>query len=129
MVQKTKLTWNQYLKMIDNLYAMIDWEKEKFDTIVSINRGGNIIATILSHRTRLPLIVIRKEQVVDVRGKILIVDEISDTGSTFLKVIADLRSGTEYRTAALHMQEHTKHTPHFCVSKTSQWVVYPYEKD
>jgi len=126
---KTKkvMSWSTYLRLITRLYYKIDWEHEEFDTIVAINRGGNIIGTILSHRTRLPLEVIKKDHVLSLRGKVLIVDDISDTGSTLLHAISNLKSGTSYRTATLHIQPHTKHKPSYYVSTVRKWVVYPYE--
>ena len=127
-VAKRNLSWTTYHRMINRLYRKINWKVEEFDAIVAINRGGNIIGTMLSHKARLSLHVVSKEETIGVRGKVLIVDDISDTGSTFLKVISNLKSGTEYKTASLHIQPHTKHVPDFYVSKTKNWVVYPYER-
>jgi hypoxanthine phosphoribosyltransferase len=114
--------------MIVKLYKKINWDKEEFDAIVSINRGGNIIGTLLSHKTRLPLQVIHKGDVVDLRGKVLLVDDISDTGATLMKVISNLKTGTEFKIATLHMKASTRCKPDFCVSEVSHWVVYPYER-
>ena len=126
--RKKILSWNSYLRLVNRLYRKINWKEEEFDAIVAINRGGNIIGTILSHKTRLQLDVINKDQVIGIRGKLLIVDEISDTGSTFLEVLSHVKPGTEYKTAALHIREHTKHKPDFYVSQSNHWVVYPYER-
>lgn len=125
---KYNLAWNYYFRLINKLYQKINWKEEEFDYIVAINRGGNIIGTILSHKTRLPLVVLDKEEVLDVRGKILILDDISDTGRTLLKVISNLQSGTSYKTATLHIQPHTHHKPNYYVSTTRVWVTYPYER-
>jgi hypoxanthine phosphoribosyltransferase len=125
---KYNLAWSYYFRLINKLYQKINWDTEEFDYIVSINRGGNIIGTILSHKTRLPLIVMNKEEVPEVRGKILIVDDISDTGRTLLKVISNLKTGTSYKTATLHIQNHTHHRPDYYVSTVKQWIIYPYER-
>lgn len=125
---KKNLTWTTYFRLINKLYNKIDWVKEEFDAIVGINRGGNIIGTLLSHKSRVHLEIINKEQVVNVRGKILIIDDIADTGVTLLKVMSNLKSGTIAKTATLHMQPHTKHKPDFYVSTVRHWVVYPYER-
>ena len=127
-IQKRSLPWKRYLLLINKLYYAIDWVEEEFDAIVAISRGGNIIGTILSHRTRLPLEVIKKDHVLSFRGKVLIVDDIADTGSTLLHVISNLKSGTSYKTATLHAQPHSKHKPNYFVSTVRNWVVYPYEK-
>lgn len=125
---KYNLAWDYYFRLINKLHQKIDWDAEEFDYIVAINRGGNIIGTILSHKTRLPLVVMDKEEVPDVRGKLLIVDDISDTGRTLLKVISNLQTGTSYRTATLHVQPHTHQMPDFYVATTRAWVTYPYER-
>jgi len=125
---KRYLSWKRYHGMINKLYEMIDWKSEEFDQIIAISRGGNIPGTILSHKTRLPLMVVHKGEVINVRGKLLIIDDISDTGSTLLKVISNLKLGTIYKIATLHMQPHTKLEPNYFVSITTKWVVYPYEK-
>ena len=125
---KYNLAWDYYFRLINKLHQKINWDAEEFDYILAINRGGNIIGTILSHKTRLPLVVMDKEEVPGVRGKILIVDDISDTGSTLLHVISNLKSGTTYKTATLHVQPHTHHAPNYSVSAVRQWVVYPYER-
>ncbi len=125
---KYNLAWDYYFRLINKLHKKIDWDAEEFDYIVAINRGGNIIGTLLSHKTRLPLVVMDKEEVPDVRGKILIVDDISDTGRTLMKVISNLQSGTSYRTATLHVQPHTHQVPNYFVATTRVWVVYPYER-
>jgi len=125
---KRNLSWSTYFRMINKLAQMIDWRREEFDTIISINRGGNIIGTILSHKTRLPLEIVKKGEVTKVRGKLLIVDDISDTGATLLEVISNLKSGTEHKIATLHIQPHTKMKPDYYVSVVRHWVVYPYER-
>jgi hypoxanthine phosphoribosyltransferase len=71
--RKKILSWNNYLQLVNRLYRKINWKEEEFDAIVAINRGGNIIGTILSHKTRLQLDVINKDQVIGRRGKVLIV--------------------------------------------------------
>src|SRR5208283_4126140 len=86
--RKKILSWKNYFRMVNRLFRKINWKEEEFDAIVAINRGGNIIGTILSHKTRLPLDVINKNQVIDRRGKVLVVDEISDSGNTILEVLS-----------------------------------------
>jgi hypoxanthine phosphoribosyltransferase len=127
-MKKIRINWSAYLKLIDTLFAKIPWEEENFDRIVAINRGGNIIGTILSHKTDIPLTIINaSEELPDGCGKLLIIDEIADSGHTFLKVISRSDSNIKYKTATLHTKATSKVTPDFFVKQIKHWIVYPYE--
>jgi hypoxanthine phosphoribosyltransferase len=122
--------------------------------IVGVSRGGLVPATILAHRLNvreLHTIGIRSYNLDHIcdhaeiyqncfknckdiyNGKnILIVDDISDRGNTFLKVMEEARkcqSNINILTACIYARETTDYTPHFFYKKIkSEWVVFPYEK-
>ncbi len=118
----------------------------KFDEIVSISRGGALVARILSDLMDLPILNIglRSYQGIGQKGEIvvyqpltqgiagktvLLVDEICDSGRTFEVALANLK-GMEpalIKTACLFMKPHSTYVPDFVAETTNQWVVFPYE--
>jgi hypoxanthine phosphoribosyltransferase len=139
-ISKTYLDWSRYLNLIHQLDKKIDWEKEQFKSIVAINRGGNIPATILSHANGIPLIVLNKGGIIYEREKFLVVDDIAHTGST-LANITYLSQGAamkyhplqyankDFKIATLHYRKESKVKPDYFVESVEKWIVYPYEKE
>jgi len=137
-ISKVYLDWSRYLKLIDILAEKIDWKDEQFKSIVSINRGGNIIGTILSHKTGIPLVVLNKAGIIYEREKFLVVDDIAHTGSTLANTIylsqgARLEyhpleyANKDFKIATLHYRKESKVMPDFFVETVNKWIVYPYE--
>jgi len=137
-IERIRLDWRTYLNLIDSLYEMIDWKKEKFKSIVAISRGGNIPSTIFSNRTNLPLTVLNKGGIIYEREKFLVIEDCVDTGKT-LSGINYLSQGPrleyhplayankDFKTAVLHYKKHSKVKPDYFVETTNKWIVYPYE--
>lgn len=138
-ISKEFIVWPTYLNLIDQLAEMIDWKKEKFESIVAINRGGNVIGTILSHKANIPLVVLNKGGIIYERGRFLCVDDIAHTGSTLANVSylsqgASLKyhplqyANKDFKIATLHVRNESKVKPDFFVAVTDKWIVYPYEQ-
>jgi hypoxanthine phosphoribosyltransferase len=137
---KLYLDWSRYLNLIDQLYNKINWKKEKFSVIISVNRGGSIPGVILSHKANLPLVVLNKGGIIYEREKFLVVDDVIHTGST-LENIDYLAQGPrleyhplayankDYKIATLYRREGTKVEPNYFVETTNKWVVFPYEQE
>jgi hypoxanthine phosphoribosyltransferase len=115
---------DEYFDIVEKLYNKIDFTK--YDTIVAISRGGILPGLMFSHRARKPLKVIDKNERVELRGSILVVDDISDSGSTLLKVIGNLKTPS-YDTATLLIKTNTKYRPTFWVEEIDCWVDFFYE--
>jgi len=130
-MKRKRLSWNAYLKMIADLGVMIQKDKAAhFDHILAINRGGNIIGTILSHTLDIPLTIITATQELKGYKNVLLCDEISDTGLTLKRVALHLNEAKiNYKVATLHMKPDTQYTPDFCISTIKEWIVYPYERE
>ena len=128
-----KISWNKYLKLVESLYNMIKKGKRKYSKVVAINRGGNIIGTILSHKLGIPLQVVNCASDInvgmyqgDLKGVILVVDDVVDTGKTLLNIDYPWLN---YEFGSLHVKSHCKHKPTFYVEKIESdvWIRYPYE--
>ncbi len=119
-----EMEWLYYLQYVDILASILGRSgMEKIENIYGIPRGGLIPAVILSHKFDKKLITDRKD--IDPKNT-LIVDDISDTGSTFLKLIEDI-PGITY-TASIVSNIDTEYKPMVSVVVNSgQWVKFPYE--
>lgn len=89
-----KISWNDFDFLVDRLTERVTYKGLEFDTILGIGRGGLIAATVLSYKLDIKnlqnfgLNTRHSDQVVlyqkpNVFGKVLVVDDINDSGRTF----------------------------------------------
>jgi len=143
---KTQMAWSKYIKAV-NVIAE-HFKNTRFDVIVGLTRGGLIPAVLLSHAMNTPMLPFNPHLLHsngDERGskiklpispvvtrKILIVDDISDTGKTFDKCAKFFENrGFNVNTTAVYINKQTTiFTPTFTVYDShKRWVVFPYEKE
>jgi hypoxanthine phosphoribosyltransferase len=116
---KVYLSWDEIESLINIISMHVP---EEIDSIMGLPRGGLIPAVMLSHQLNLPLVQ-------KVTKNTLIVDDICDSGETFLEI---WKLHTFNKFACLHYKPHTsKFTPDiYAVEFTSDdWLVYPWERD
>lgn len=140
------LSWQQLHKDAFTLLRKIEASGQRLDLIVAIARGGMTIAQILSDFLSLPVATFTVSSYKDLhQGKssdvsfhvggdlknkrILLVDDVSDTGKTFERGVEYLHKlgATSVATASLLVKPQSKYIPDFYVKKTSAWIVFPYE--
>ena len=119
---------------------------DSIDTIVAISRGGLVFARILSDLLKKPISHITitsyddlqktREPFIDetpskmFRGEsILIVDEICDTGKTFVRAKSYFENFPlrAIFTATPYLKPRATFIPNFWVKKIDGWIVFPYE--
>jgi hypoxanthine phosphoribosyltransferase len=83
--------------------------------IYGIPRGGNVLATMVSYRTGLPLLQAPAKDC-------LIIDDISDSGKTLLHY-----KEKGYAIATMCYKESSLVEPDMYYRKTEEWVVFPWE--
>jgi hypothetical protein len=143
------ITWNQVYKLSRRLAFEIMTAGFRPDLIIAIARGGYVPARILadflglmnvtsiriehyrgSHKE--PLAVVKDPLSVDItKQRILLVDDVSDSGDTFQVAIQHLEEQgvfAEIRSAALHHKVVSKYRPDFFAKKivTWRWITYPW---
>lgn len=146
------ISWANFHESSFSLAEKIKNSGEKFDTIIAISRGGLVLARILSDFLNLPIYNISIEsytginqhkepkvtqeiESVDLNGKkILLVDEICDSGKTFERAVSYLSSvGVSQgkriyiKSACLILKSKSSFQPDFFEEKIDKWVVFPYE--
>jgi hypoxanthine phosphoribosyltransferase len=141
-------TWNQIYKMLLNLAEKIRKNGFKPEVIVGVSRGGWPPARVLSDLLGNPNLANVKAEfylsVAETKGepaltqpvstavsgmRVLVVDEIADTGESLKLVRAHLfeRGATDVKIATVYYKPWSIIKPDYYEKKTSNWVIFPWE--
>lgn len=118
-MRKIIINWKEFERQRRLLVKQIKQSKIKFKGIYAIPRGGLVLGVCLAHDLKLPLLSNAW------KTKVLVADEISDTGKTLRKYY------NRNKIAVLTTTCWTKSPPDFYVSKKrseDDWMQYPWEK-
>ena len=124
---KEFISWEQYQYAIDRmvLYYKQSTRISECGAVYGLPRGGLPIAVSLSHKLDLPLLMNYYDRKIVTDKKILVVDDIADTGNTLKDFDNDHNL---LFTIHYHSQSVTK--PDFWVwDKKDKWIVYPWETE
>ena len=146
--------WSAYHELIEKLALQVheaDWE---FDHILCLARGGLRIGDVLSRIFDKPLAILTtssyrkdagtKQGTLDIaqsvtmtaahlEGRVLLVDDMVDSGVTLVRVCEHLKLNytgiTELRTGVLWFKAHSCIRPDFFIQKleTNPWIHQPFE--
>jgi len=146
---KDVVSWSDLDRLVGALAARV--RPERYDVLLAITRGGLVPAGMLAYRLGIRNILIAAVAFYDDEGqpgeqptflqfpadpllhglRVLIVDEVWDTGTTIEAVIQRVRqAGGIVTTAVLHYKPaHSRvpSTPDHHVVETDRWVVYPFK--
>ena len=144
------ITWKQIEDDVVQLASDIKKTETQFDSIVGIAKGGLIPAAMLAELLEVKNLIsygIRSytgyesgtikvyqpfpKSYKPAPGKsVLIVDDLSDTGKTFDRTIAEAPPHSQIITAALYWKPRTSHVPWYSVRKyeNDSWIVFPWER-
>ncbi len=124
-MNKRYLTWDYIDAAADYLAEKITESKLPIEAIYGVPRGGLIIASLLSHRLSIPLVMSRVSSGYE-NENILIVDDICDTGKTLEKYKI-----FRYPIATIHHKKSALVKPLFYyeVVEETDWINYPWEKE
>ena len=141
-------TWDQIYTMLLNMAEKIRLEKFTPDVIVGVSRGGWPPARVLSDLLDNPnLANLRAEfylGVAETKGeptltqpvsvpvvlkKVLIVDEVADTGKSLklVKEHTEKQGASEARIATVYYKPWSIIKPDYYEKETSRWIVFPWE--
>jgi len=155
-VEKIKYSYNQIHNLVKEMAEKITKKSEKIDIIISIATGGwipaRILRTFLPHSADLPLplysigiinydsrdkllseaIIVQELPVkLDLKDKnVLLVDEVADSGGTFLKAVEYIQSKqpAKLETAVMHLKEQSTFKPDIVGEFAgNNWIVYPWD--
>lgn len=119
--------WGEVEICIQQIIKDIEESGKIIKQITGLPRGGLIPAVYLSHRLDIPYIPIHQliDSLIIPKNKILVVDDIVDSGETISRIIDE-----KYLTASLHYRIGASHVPNFygSVLHDQRWILYPWEK-
>jgi hypoxanthine phosphoribosyltransferase len=148
------VSWDEYHRLIERLGLIIYQSGWKFDQILCLARGGMRVGDVLSRVFDVPLGILAtssyreaagtRQGQLDIAqfititrgapgGRVLLVDDMVDTGLTFARVCEHLREQfsaiSELRNAVLWWKGHARVTPDYYVEKlvTNPWIHQPFE--
>ena len=143
------VSWDDLADMIGRLAD--DLRPADYDLMLAITRGGLVPAGMLAYRLGIRNILVAAVEFYDDEGRpgpkptflqfpadpllrgqrVLIVDEVWDSGTTIVAVADRVRqAGGDPTTVVLHYKpEHSKvaDVPDFYAATTAAWVVYPFK--
>lgn len=125
--KKEKYSWSDYNYDVRVILKFIKNKGLIINAIYGIPKGGLILGVHLANILNIPLITTEKEFRRLVKyEKILVVDDVSDSGITFSK-IPDI---DKCYTASLCIKKGTKFIPDIWCNKYEQdvWIVYEWEE-
>lgn len=145
-IEYLPLSWNDYHETARKLAATILSHKKTYGEIVAISRGGLTLGHLLSDFMHLPVATFTIQSYTNIQShgkpeiteklgksirekKILLVDDVSDSGKTFLRGIKYLQELKPYSitTASMFYKPQSLYTPDFYAHKTEKWILFPYE--
>lgn len=153
-VQHDYVSWEQYVDLCEKLVAKVGQSGWQFDSLLCLARGGMRPGDIFSRVYGKPLAVMTTSSyreaagtvqgsldiakhitgVSSLRGKLLLVDDLCDSGKTIKKVVEHIRATfpdvTEIRVAVLWVKACSVFHPDYYVVEYegSPWIHQPFEQ-
>lgn len=148
-MKEMKLSWKGFENLTYKLCEKIKKGNENFNHIICIATGGLILGKLLSEKLNLPLGIISMKAYEDkklktlkfdrhisstkkVAGAVLLVDDITDSGTSFkaaYNYLSNYKGIKKIKTASLFNKPSSSFIPDYFVKETSDWIVFPYEKN
>ena len=146
-------SWDDYIDLNERLVYAVAKSGWQFDTILCLSRGGMRPGDFFSRVYDMPLAILATSSyreakgtvqsdldiadcitgVTDLKGKVLLVDDMVDSGKTIREVIAHLKTRypaiTEIRVAVLWYKAHSVLKPDWHVEylEDNPWIHQPFE--
>jgi hypothetical protein len=147
---KDHVSWSELDDLVARLAERIGGAAE-YDVLLAVTRGGLVPAGMLAYRLGIREILVAAVEYYDDEGetreevifhhfpdaallhgqRVLVVDEVWETGATMAAVVARVRdAGGDPTIAVLHYKPGRSlvpERPHAWAATTERWVVYPYK--
>ena len=117
---KIFVSWDEVEELVNIISNWVKEEQPQIDSVMVLPRGGLIPAVIISHKMNIPLVF-------EPTIKTLIVDDICDSGKTFMDMLENHPFNVY---ASLHYKPHTSKIIPTCYGNefySNAWIVYPWE--
>ncbi|MFN3909976.1 MAG: phosphoribosyltransferase [Candidatus Anstonellaceae archaeon] len=143
------LNWQDIEILCSKLSEKIINKNFNPDLIIGISRGGLVPTRLLSDLLNIKNVATIRLEIykkknnknkkpkllqplaINIKNKkVLVVDDVSDSGTSlkFIKKYLKEKKPHEIKFATLHLKPNATFIPDFYVTKTSSWIIYPWEK-
>jgi hypothetical protein len=149
-----RVDWEEYYRLIEVLALQVHQSGYAFDSLLCLARGGLRVGDVISRIFERPLAVLTvssyREQAgtrrgplqiaaaissleQELHGRVLLVDDLADSGTTLAQVAQTLRQRfariSELRTAVIWVKGSSQFQPDYCASHLpdSPWICQPFE--
>lgn len=147
------ISWQQYTDLCERLVARVGQSGWEFDSLLCLARGGMRPGDLFSRVYGKPLAIMTTSSyreaagtvqgdldiaqyitgVSELKGKLLLVDDLCDSGKTIKKVVEHLKKNypaiTEIRVAVVWVKSCSVFHPDYCVVEyqDNPWIHQPFE--
>ena len=149
------ISQDQYDDLVERLILAVDADGYQFDSLLCLARGGMRVGDVFSRIHNIPLAILatssyREEAGTrqgeldiasfitktggEIKGRLLLVDDMVDSGKTVVEVIDHLKKAypaiTEIRVAVLWWKSHSVLKPDYYVEflDNNPWIHQPFER-
>jgi uncharacterized protein len=149
-----RVDWEEYYRLIEVLALKVHQSGYQFDSLLCLGRGGLRVGDVISRIFRRPLAVLTVSsyregagtrrgtlQIAatissidgELRGRVLLVDDLADSGTTLAGVVQYLKGRfagiSELRTAVIWLKGCSQFSPDYHASylPDSPWICQPFE--
>lgn len=130
-IKKLLVDYSAFGCALDSLCKKIENRKIKFNCIYAPPRGGWPVAVHISHHFELPILedLDFVKDIEDEEIRILLVDDIVDTGKTMTQITDFIKDHVSYVICSLFLKPHSKIIVDIVgeIVKNDQWVIFPWE--
>lgn len=121
-VEKVYVTWKDMEEFVDSLIQEMNRQNFKPTGVYGIPRGGLILATLISYKLDIPLLL-------NASKDCLIVDDIADSGRTLLHYTENDTQFNKYFIATMYYHKRSIVKPNYYkFEKNDKWIVFPWEE-
>lgn len=121
-VEKVYVTWKDMEEFVDSLIQEMNIQNFKPTGVYGIPRGGLILATLISYKLDIPLLL-------NASKDCLIVDDIADSGRTLLHYTENDTQFNKYFIATMYYHKRSIVKPNYYkFEKNDKWIVFPWEE-
>lgn len=147
------ISWTQYTDLCERLVARVGQSGYQFDSLLCLARGGMRPGDMFSRVYNMPLAIMTTSSyreaagtvqgtldiaqyitgMSELKGKLLLVDDLCDSGKTIKGVVEHLRKHhpliTEVRVAVIWVKSCSVFQPDYCVVRYDDdpWIHQPFE--
>lgn len=123
MVEKVLVSWKDMELYIENVVNWANSNNIKPTGVYGIPRGGLILATLLSYRMNIPLLLAPTQGCI-------IIDDIADSGRTLCHYTDNDTQFNKYHITTMYYHERSIVKPdYYYAYKDDKWIVFPWEFD